>query len=115
MVSDPLADAADCAQLDIRAILKACAELPPAVISAEYTYIKERIVDRDLLESLTGESAFPTGTSDWPNRRKRRRQALSRYLDKLLICVFIRLPGVHYTIEIDPEIDRVIHWEWQPI
>ena len=30
-----------------------------------------------------------------------------------LICVFIRLPGVIYTIEIDPGTEEVIHWEWQ--
>jgi hypothetical protein len=40
---------------------------------------------------------------------------LSQYLDKTLICIYIRLPGVHYTIEIDPKMNRVIYWEWQSV
>lgn len=37
-----------------------------------------------------------------------------RVLDRQLVCVFFRLPGCHYTFEIDPESNTVVHWEWQP-
>jgi len=47
-------------------------------------------------------------------RRQRRKKALMPYLDQRLVCVCIRLPGVIYTIEIGPETEKVVHWEWQP-
>lgn len=102
-------------QLDIRAILESCKFLPAVVAQANLTSVVERIVDQRLLDALTSESACPDSGSDWNGRSKRREEALSRYLGSVLICVFIRLPGVHYTIEIDPEIGRVVHCEWQEV
>jgi hypothetical protein len=101
--------------LDIRAILETCKFLPTVVAQARLTSVVERVVDQELLGSLTSDSACPDNTSDWHGRRKRREAALSRYLGQALICVFIRLPGIHYTIEIDPEVGRIIHCEWQEI
>lgn len=110
---EPGGDRPESGSVDIRAILGACTELPPIVANVEFTRVDARIVDDELLEQLSGESAVSSGTPDWSDRQKRRKSALSRYLDKTLICIFIRLPGIHYTVEIDPETERVIHWEWQ--
>lgn len=101
--------------LDVRAILGACKVLPAVVARARLTSVVERVVDQGLLDSLTSDPASPDSTNDWHRRSKRREAALSRYLGEILICVFIRLPGIHYTIEIDPEVGRVIHCEWQEI
>tara|TARA_R110002096_G_scaffold166322_4_gene335559 strand:- start:592 stop:963 length:372 start_codon:yes stop_codon:yes gene_type:complete len=101
--------------LDIRTILETCKFLPTVVAQARLTSVVERLVDQGLLDALTSDSACSNSASDWHGRSKRREEALSRYLGQVLICVFIRLPGVHYTIEIDPEVRRVIHCEWQEI
>jgi len=101
--------------LDIREILKKCKLLPPIVARAGLTSVVERVIDQGLLDALTSDSACPASASDWHDRRQRRKAALSRYLGSDLICVFIRLPGVHYTIEIDPQFRRVVHCEWQEI
>ena len=87
--------------------------LPAVVAEARFTSVVERVVDQGLLDALTLDSACSDRANDWHGRSKRREDALSRYLGQVLICVFIRLPGVHYTIEIDPEIARVVHCEWQ--
>jgi hypothetical protein len=113
--SDPLVDSETDELLDIRAILEACTELPAAVAGADFTCVDERVIDVEILETLAGESAYVTGSSDWLDRRKRRKNALSQYIDQVLVCVFIRLPGIHYTIEIDPKLARVAHCEWQEI
>ena len=99
--------------LDIRAIIQECGELPPDVTRAELTRIDERIIDRRLLSFLVGQSAAEHHDSGGLVRQRRRKDALSPYLGRVLICVFIRLPGIHYTIEVDPELQRVVHWEWQ--
>lgn len=99
--------------LDIRGIIRECIELPPDVSSAEFTRVDERLLDQRLLSFLASESAAENDEADRVVRQQCRRGALSPYLGKILICVFIRLPGVHYTIEIDPESERVVHWEWQ--
>ena len=99
--------------LDIRAIIQECSELPPDVTRAELTRVDERIIDRRLLSFLVGQSAPAHHESGWLVRQRCRKDALSPYLGRVLICVFIRLPGIHYTIEVDPELQRVVHWEWQ--
>ena len=99
--------------LDIRTIIQECGEIPAGVTSAELTRIDERILDQRLLAFLISESASQSNDADWVVRQRRRKEALSPYLDRVLICVFIRLPGIHYTIEVDPELERVVHWEWQ--
>ncbi len=99
--------------LDIRAIIRECSELPPAITGAELTRVDERIIDRRLLSLLVGQSAPECHDPEWLVRQSCRKDALSPYLGRVLICVFIRLPGIHYTIEVDPELQRVVHWEWQ--
>ncbi len=99
--------------LDIRAIIQECSELPPDVTRAELTRVDERIIDGRLLSFLVGQSAPEHHDPQWFVRQSCRKDALSPYLGRVLICVFIRLPGIHYTIEVDPELQRVVHWEWQ--
>ena len=99
--------------LDLRGIIRECIELPPDVSSAEFTRVDERLLDQQLLSFLASESVAESDEADRVVRQQRRNGALSPYLGSILICVFIRLPGVHYTIEIDPESERVVHWEWQ--
>lgn len=112
---EPLTDGGVDELLNVRAILEACETLPAAVAGAEVSSVIERVVDRTLLDTLTGESANSNDSPDWPDRKKRRDKVLTRYLGRILVCVFIRLPGIHYTIEIDPELERVVHCEWQEI
>ena len=98
--------------LDIRTIIKECIEIPTDVASAEFTSVNERVIDQRLLSILLSQSASERHDSDWVVRQRCRKSRLSRYLGEVLICVFIRLPGVQYTIEVDPELKRIVHWEW---
>lgn len=112
----PSKDCADCFAIetpDIRGIIQACAELPPDVTSAELTRVDERLLDQRCLSLLLSEPVQQSNDAGWGLRQQCRKDALSPYLDRILICVFIRLPGIHYTIEIDPELERIVHWEWQ--
>ena len=113
ILSEDLSDHIESKHLDIRAIIQECDELPADVTSAELTCVVERILDQRLFSFLISESASRGDEADWIIRRRRRKEALSPYLDKILICVFIHLPGIHYTIEVDPELERVVHSEWQ--
>ena len=111
--SEDLSDLPVSETLDIRTIIQECIELPPDVASAELTSVNERVIDQRLLSFVVNQSASECNDSDWLVRQQCRKSALSRYLGRVLICVFIRLPGVQYTIEVDPELERVVHWEWQ--
>lgn len=99
--------------LDIRGILQECAGLPSDVANAELTSVTERVLNQPLLANLLDPFTANTDDPDWDDRRCRRKGALTPYVGSVLLCVFIRLPGVHYTIEIDPELERVVYWEWQ--
>ncbi|MDH3338227.1 MAG: hypothetical protein OEM76_10440 [Gammaproteobacteria bacterium] len=96
---------------DLVTSFKTCNGLPPEVLAAEFSYINDRILDQETFTSLT--EPLPEQTSESVARYRRRKLALADYVNKRLICVCIRLPGVLYTVEIDPVIEKVIHWEWQ--
>lgn len=112
-LSEDFSECLESEPLDIRAIIQKCVELPADVTNAELTYVVERILDQRLFSFLISKSAAQGDEADWVVRRRRRKEALSPYLDKVLICTFVHLPGIHYTIEVDPELERVVHWEWQ--
>ena len=99
--------------LDLRTIIQDCPGLPDDVTSAKFTSVNHRILDQSLLSFLIKQSVPRGNDQEWSDRRQDRQEALSPYLGRVLIGVFIRLPGIHYTIEVDPELERVVHWEWQ--
>lgn len=99
--------------LALREIIRNCSELPSRVKIAEFTFVEERLIDEKLLHRLSSYQTTDNVAPDWTIRLRRRRETLSSYLGKDLICVLIRLPGVQYTIEVDPVSQNVVHWEWQ--
>ena len=101
--------------LDLRSIVDESIDLPTGVLDADFSHVHERILDRKTISDLIKPSTSGTEASDWSKRCDRRKEALMPYLDQPLICVCIRLPGVVYTIEIDPGAKKVIHWEWQSV
>ena len=92
--------------------IRACEALPAEVRNAQFTYIKERRIDRSSLGYLESQSATAAKGSDLSAQVARRRQALRPYFGHNLICGYVRLPGVYYTIEVDPKSECVVHWEW---
>ncbi len=96
----------------IRQLMRQCPDLPAAVSDAAFTVRVERVMSASLLEMLTTQSVPDSYQGDWPERLSRRRRALTPYLNRPLICVFVRLPGAHYTLEIDASQPLIVHWEW---
>lgn len=101
------------AEKNVDGVVRTSMQLPDFVRHAERRQIIERILDARLFRALITQK--PTGVSgkDWDERLKRRRIALQPYLGMRLACVFVRLPGVHYTIEVDVKSGEVAYWEWQ--
>ncbi len=106
----------DCVALepfDPREVIRSCSELPFEVRTAKFTQLEEHLIDECLLVRLTSQSSLDDDAIDLVERFQSRQDSLVPYLGSTLTCVFIRLPGVHYTIEIDPITMMVVHWEWQ--
>lgn len=101
------------AELDIQVILESCPRLLANLRSAQLTHIEERVIDESLLSRLTNSCSLEEINDESRFRLRKRQKALSPYLGSILACVFIRVPGGHYTIEIDPVDRLVVHWEWQ--
>lgn len=99
--------------LDLRSIVEKSIALPAEVLGADFSHVQDRILDQSVYASLTTPFSTETETIELSDRYHRRKQALASYLDKRLICVCIQLPGVVYTIEINPRSKEVVHWEWQ--
>jgi hypothetical protein len=94
-------------------LIIATEELPAQVRRANLTRIDERVIDRSLIDKMSEQAAFEGGGDSINKKLERRVAALSPFAGKKLICVSIHLPGVSYTIEVDPERERVVHWEWR--
>ncbi len=101
--------------LHLRSIIKESIDLSVEVLRVEFSHIHDRILDQRIFSELINPANSETETDDWSTRCHNRKQALMPYVDQRLICVCIRLPGVVYTIEIDPDAEKVIHWEWQSV
>lgn len=99
--------------ITLQGIVQNCSELPCQVKIAKFTFVEKRLIDKKLLHRLSNYQTTNNLAADSAIRLRRRREALSSYLGKDLICVLIRLPGVQYTIEVDPVSQNVVHWEWQ--
>lgn len=99
--------------LEIRTIIRRFDELPEAVRLSEFTDVYKRRLDQELMKTLLTQQQPPNCRCDWELHIQQRKKSLVRYRGKILYCVFIRLPGVHYTIEVDLKKKAVIHWEWQ--
>lgn len=97
----------------LRRVLRQCKDLPEEVRAAKFTRVQQRRLDKALLTTLLTQGPPASGDENWDSRLLKRKQSLLRHLDKVMHCIFIRLPGVHYTIEVDLEARAVAYWEWQ--
>lgn len=94
----------------LRSIMATSSKLPAMVISADFSTIYDRVLDDRTIATLTDSASSSLGVT--VEQCRLRVKALSPYSGKRLICVLIHLPGVFYTVEIDPSVSEVIHWEY---
>ena len=99
----------------LRRAVGRCSELPVGVQNVSFTHISSRVFDEGLFQTLINQSRSHDNKSDWAARIEKREENLTDYVGRHLVCVFIHLPGLHYTIEIDLNTALVVHWEWQRI
>jgi hypothetical protein len=101
-------------RLDLRDVILRFHDLPVAVRRAEFSLICRRELTDELLGLLLRQPRPPhLQGGDWTFRLEARQRSLQPFLGRWLTCIFIRLPGVHYTIEVDPMSRSIVHWEWQ--
>lgn len=100
---------------DLRAIIQQFDELPESVRDADIARIDGRPLDKNLFTQLISQPPPPNSEIGWSTRILKREESLLPYLGQVLFCILIRLPGVQYTVEVDPVTKTVVHWEWQPV
>ena len=108
-----LRDTQHFSESDLRLVIRTVRELPVGVAGAPFSLVIDRELSEDLYAGLVNQACTTSDLQGWKARLARRRQHLQCCIGRRLMCVFIRLPGVHYTIEIDPVSRSVVHWEWQ--
>lgn len=108
-----LAACIEARDLKLRNVIRRFDELPEFVRLTKFAGVDERQLHYELMTTLFTQPPRPNHQCDWESRLQKRKNALARYRGKVLHCVFIQLPGVHYTIEVDLEASAVVHWEWQ--
>lgn len=99
----------------LREIILTTSKIPEAVAISEFTRVDERTFDEALFRILTDRHPGASISATSPRIVERRADALYPYIGRTLTCILISLPGVRYTVEIDPLEKRVVHWEWHPV
>ena len=94
-------------------VIRHFGELPQAVRNTPFSRVDRRTLDHELFTQLITQAPPPDSELGWSSRILKREETLFPYLGKVLVCVLIRLPGVEYTVEIDPVKQAIVHWEWQ--
>lgn len=105
--------AGNLAESELRSVIGSVRDLPVGVARAPFSLVIDRELTDELYASLVGQVCHSSDPTGWQARLDRRRKHLHSCLGRRLVCVFIRLPGFHYTIEIDAMTRSVVHWEWQ--
>ena len=100
-------------KIDPKDTIRAFDGLPQFVRHAKFGKVDERILGSKLFEMIISQRPVRAAEADWAGRLRRRHEALHPHIGKKLACAFVRLPGVHYTIEVDVEACEVVYWEWQ--
>ncbi len=99
----------------LREIILTTSKIPEAVAVSDFTRVDERTFDEALFRILTDRHPSASISATSPRIVERRADALYPYIGRTLVCILISLPGVRYTVEIDPLEKRVVHWEWHPV
>ena len=100
-------------EIELRTVIRRFEELPELVRFTQFTRVDERRLTKKLLTTLLTQPPPQNCQGDWELRLQERRESLIQHQGKVLHCVFIGLPGTHYTIEVDLAAREVVHWEWQ--
>jgi hypothetical protein len=100
-------------ECEIREILRQLGDLPIGVPDMPFTQLSCRVLNSDHFQTLVSQHKTQGSDTHWTLRLQKRRTNLEKYVGHYLLCVFIRLPMLHYTFEVDPIRRFVVHWEWQ--
>jgi len=103
----------DSSDFELRTIIRRHEELPEIVRHTEFNVVEERRLNKKLITTLLTQPPPQNCQGDWELRLQKRKDTLIQHQGKVLHCVFIGLPGAHYTIEVDLKARAVVHWEWQ--
>lgn len=98
---------------DLRDIIRQRRDIPAEVADAVFSHVVRRELDYTLFTTITTQSITSGAEEEWEARLEKRRTALREHVGDELICVFVCLPRIHYTMEIDPLHRRLVYWEWQ--
>ncbi len=89
--------------------------LPQFVKTLPISQMFERFMDANEILRLTELGFNEKDNAECIEKLRIRREALRKHHGSTLTCVLIRLPGVLYTIEIDPVNWSIVHWELQQV
>ena len=89
--------------------------LPQFIKISPISQLFEHLIDASEISRLTELGPNEKDNAERIERLRIRREALKKYQGSSLICALIRLPGVLYTIEIDPVNWSIVHWESQQV
>ncbi len=111
--SAPATESATSEMTRLHALIENCPDIPAQVRHAEVSFVDDRTLDDSLFRIITGNGGQTAANEPHATSVQRRIDSLTPYIGRRLVCLVIRLPGVRYTIEIDPAHERIVHWECQ--
>lgn len=99
--------------LRLHTLVENCLDIPVTAREADVAHVEDRLFDESLFRKITENQQTDVAGHSPDDSVQRRIESLRPFIGRRLVCMVIRLPGVRYTIEIDPAEERIVHWEWQ--
>ncbi|NOX68820.1 MAG: hypothetical protein GXP15_06520 [Gammaproteobacteria bacterium] len=99
--------------LRLHTLVENCPDIPIQAREADVAHVEDRLFDDSLFRKITENTGQGVTEGSEADSMQRRVESLAPFIGRRLVCMVIRLPGVRYTIEIDPMEERIVHWEWQ--
>ena len=96
---------------NIENVIRGYTKLPRLVRRTTISKYYERVIDDDELDRLTSVALVDCSKVEEVDRLMLRKRVLSSYLGRELVCAVINVPGLCYSIEVDPNASAVVHWE----
>lgn len=98
---------------ELRLILRAHPKISSHISEAPFAHVSQRKITLEQYHDLTTQVCQGGDSDSWRARIDARRSRLASYVGRSLVCIFIRFPTAHFTVEIDPKSSAVVHFEGQ--
>ncbi len=93
--------------------IRSNADIPVEVkgCAGDVSELHQKVLDQSYLDFLDEQIRLCPRGEEWNKVLKKRKQALTGFVGKVVMTGLVKAPGKQVNVKIDPEERRVLYWE----